>query len=138
MIRRIIVYGFPFVFVLAEYVLRLLQHSEPGAFMGPTLASVGIGQLLPLVTLKDRTFMMSKSQRKDLAGYTLVTKADETVVQMAWMFILLFTLLWVVLLYVSFQRPPDANDVLFGHGTFYYGLATYFIAVILSEVKDWV
>jgi hypothetical protein len=131
MIRRIIVFVFPFLFVLAEYALRKIQNAEAASFIGPTLASVGIGQLFPLVATKDNSLLLPKAQRKK---YTMVNRADKKVSEVAWIFVVVFTLMWVLLLSVSLRQHD--NDVLFGYRTFYYGLATYFIAVILTEVKE--
>jgi hypothetical protein len=133
MIRRIVVFVFPFVFVLAEYALRKIHQAESGSFIGPTLASVGIGQLFPLVVTKNQSSLVPKALQKK---YTMVNKADKRLSELAWVFIVAFTLLWVLLLSVSLQK--DADDVLFGYSTFYYGLATYFLAVVLAEVKEWV
>jgi|SRR5882724_1520625 len=137
MIRRIVTYGFPLIFILAEHLLRLILSSDPRGFIAPTLASVGIGQLLPLVVLKDKSKLLPKTVRAALKGNVLVSKWDEIVVQVSWVLIFVFTLVWAVLVYLSI-RAADSEALLFGYKTFYFGILTYFIGVILAEMKEWV
>ena len=133
MIRRVMLFIFPFLFVLAEYVIRQVENAEAGSFIGPTLASVGIGQLFPLVVVKEHSMLVPPDKQ---AEFTMVNKLDKKVSEVAWVSIIICSLIWFVLLCVSLRR--EHNDVLFGHSTFYYGLGTYFFAVVLSEVKDWI
>lgn len=139
MIRRIVVYGFPLIFVLAEYLLRNVFHSDARGFIAPTLASVGIGQLFPLIALKDRTSLLPAKARQALKGKRLVSNADKFVTDIAWILIFLFTFLWSVLLYLSINNAANpADPVLLGYKTVDFGLVTYFVGVILAEVKEWV
>jgi|SRR5207302_6539310 len=137
MIRRTVTYLFPLIFVLVEYLLRKVFNSDPRGFIAPTLASVGIGQLLPLIALKDRTKLLPKKVRQSLKGKVLISKWDQFVVQVSWILIFVFTLVWAVLLYLSIHSS-DSEALLFGYKTVYFGMFTYFVGVILAEMKEWV
>ena len=52
MIKRILVYGFPFFLVLLERILRDLFQLDSKAFIGPAIASAGVVLLLPLIAPK--------------------------------------------------------------------------------------
>jgi len=142
MIRRIVVYGFPVVFVVLEFLVRGVLQTEQ-SFIAPTLASAGIGQLFPLVALKNRSALLSAKTRAEMKSKGFdqpSSKADRIVTGLAWNAIFLLTIVWAILLYFSIKSPSGPEIQLFGSKTktWSIGLVTYFVGVVLAEIKEWV
>jgi hypothetical protein len=144
-IRRVIVLGFPVVFVAIEFLLRtaleqLHIKAEPHEFIPATLAASGIGQLFSVVVIRDKAKSLSKNIRQQLkqSGLTVSSQADKFVATLGWIAMLLLTVVWASLIYHSLTRRSDQDALLWGLNPLYIGIGTYFACMVLAEAKEWV
>lgn len=135
MIKRVLIYGFPFFLLLIEALFRAALKLDTHAFMGPTIAAVGVGFLLPLIIPKPRQFSLSESVREEIAehGITIIPTAEQRLIDVVWIFIFLLTSSWVGSLYVSSTQP----DLLWFDMKAYLilGFVNYFVGVLFCELK---
>src|SRR4051812_93850 len=101
MLKRILIYGYPFYLVSLEYLLRQAIKLESEAFIGPTLAAVGISLLLPLIVPKKRDFHFSKKtmDRIEAIGGKIIHKRESILIDLVWTLIIVLTALWACSLY---------------------------------------
>lgn len=149
-LRRVIVYGFPVVFIAIEFLIRTaMQHfgikADARGFIPATLASAGIGQLFPVVVIRDKTKLLSKKARAQLKerGLSANSEADNFVVTLAWIAIVALTVIWAALIYQSLTAVGASGEsgedaLLLGLKTLNIGIGTYFVGVVLAEAKEWV
>jgi hypothetical protein len=96
-IRKVLVYGFPFFLLFVEWTFRSISGTDAQTFMGPTLASVGVGFLLPLLSPKKRDLGLSETTRMEAeeAGISLIPKNEEILIYLSFVCIIVLTALWV-------------------------------------------
>jgi len=136
MIKRILIYGFPFFLIALEIVFRKALGINSQIFIGPSLAGVGIGFLLSLTTPRKRDIPLSPEtldKIKEL-GMVMIPKAEQTLIDIVWIFIFLLTASWFLCLYLSSVSP----QLIFLTMPVYQiiGYANYFVGVIFSEIKE--
>ncbi|HEX3102960.1 MAG TPA: hypothetical protein VHQ22_00825 [Terriglobales bacterium] len=136
MITRVLVYGFPAFLLFFEWLLRTALHSsfqvDSHEFMGPTLAAVGVGFLLPLTAHKDRVAVLDAQTQKALSGYQVISKREATFVGFVWIFIFVLTAGWAYDLYLSCTHTSGFK----GLGQLSLGLGDYFVGIVMSEIKE--
>lgn len=64
MIHSILVYGFPCIIILLEWILRKALQMEAYGFIGPTLAGMGIGITLPLTRPENQSARLHSSTQR--------------------------------------------------------------------------
>jgi hypothetical protein len=109
-------------------------NADALGFIPATLASAGIGQLFPVVVLRDKTKLLSARVRAQLEqmGLSAASQADMIVVSVGWVAIIVLTVVWAALIYFSITTEA----LILGVKTLYIGIGTYFVGVFLSEVKE--
>lgn len=134
--KRTLIYGYPFYLISIEFILRRALKIESEAFIGPTLAAVGISLLLPLIVPKKRDFPFTKKTmlRIEKLGVKMIDKRESGFIDLVWSFIFVLTALWAYSLYLSSQRQE--NSLVGLPGYLIIGFLNYFIAVVLSEIKE--
>jgi hypothetical protein len=136
MFKRVITYGFPFFMILIEFILRSAFKVESRTFMGPTLAATGVGLMLPLTVPKPRDLQLTAATKEELRKYKLsvVVEPERRLMEWTWLSLVVFTFVWAYSLYLSCRSPHwlimRVPDYLLA------GLLTYFVAIVLSEVKE--
>jgi hypothetical protein len=136
MIKRILIYGFPFYLILIESILRKAYRLESEAFIGPTLAAVGVSFLLPLIVPKKRDFPVTQQTKQEVEahGMTMRYKSEERFIDAVWLFIFTLTACWTYCLYLSSQSQIQ----LWWTFPIYkiIGFFNYFVGVLFSEIKE--
>jgi hypothetical protein len=117
-------------------MLRQALKLESEAFIGPTLAAVGISLMLPLIVPKKRAFPIPKKtvQIIEERGCRIINKTESVFIDLVWTLIIILTALWAYSLYLSSQKPIDSSAQLPWY--LIIGFFNYFTAVILSEIKE--
>ena len=132
MLTRILTYGFVFFLIFLEWLLRTLSNVDSQEFMGPTLAAAGIGLLVPLTTAKNKAASLSSNTQQQILGYIVISKKEQTMVGVIWIFLFLLLTCWTYDLCLIGKKCP----AVFGISPLWLGGIAYFVAVILSEVKE--
>lgn len=132
---------FPFFMLFVEWFLKVTSFSSgTGAidFFGPSLASAGLGFLVPLTIPKSPSASIGIDKRtiKSLEekGVELRLKGDDTFSQFVWLAILVFLCVWMVCLHISSNYPNMLYLQFPVH--LWLGLFNYFIGVILTCAKE--
>jgi hypothetical protein len=143
MVKRILVYGFPIFIIILEALLRSFVGSESKAFIGPAISAVGVSLLFPIVIPKpiSSKIKLSEATRKDVKNKKIIVVAakDQRIIDLAWLFLLIFTCGWVWTLYLSSIWPGwywfSIASIQFP-GYLIVGFVIYFGGVIFSELKE--
>ena len=124
--------------IYIEQVVRK-GYSNDFSFIGPTLASIGLGFILPLISLRKKTNGdISKNTIKKFKnkGFTIVKDSAEKFVYYASLLFLVSVAIWIWSLDLSINNP---NDVWFNIWKFPLeapigaGIINYLIGMILTE-----
>jgi hypothetical protein len=134
MSNRVLIYTFPFFLLVMEWLLRISLQIDSREFVGPTIAAAALGLLLPLTGLKNREFALSEGTKRQIEALNavIVPKRERILVDIVWLTILLSLAVWGGCL--VFACKPEQNPIKVS--PVYYGLASYFIAVIFSEIRE--
>ena len=104
MLNRIITFGFPIYLLIFEYLARTSFDLQSSVFIGPTLASIGLGLVLPLTAVEVREVDIV-----DRSGQAATTKIsdpkDVSASHVAWIALLILMLLWLMAIYESVKNP---------------------------------
>jgi len=134
--ERIHIFFFPLYLVLIELVMRLSLKVDTYAFLGPTLAAVGIGFAIPLTIPKDITRTFAQSTQKVLKnhGAAVYSRRDYTFVVLVRIILLLFTAGWSYSLYLSVESP--GKTLCYIPVSLGLGVLNYVVAIVLSVIKE--
>lgn len=130
-------FGFPIYLVLFELILRSFITTDMSSFVGPALASAGMGMLIGL--LKPKKVEIDDAMKKaiEAKGRTLVVRNpnDEKVINISWGIILIQLLAWY---YVCMLSIKESDTLLFNFlpMTILIGGICYFSSIGLSIYKD--
>ena len=136
MISKIITFGFPFFLVLLEGILRKALNLDTHAFLGPTLAAVGIGFTIQLTNMKEITSTFRPSTQQVIRNARAVTylRKDMHFVGVACIILILMVSGWYCCLYYSVTSPLKViYSVPIPLGL---GILIYIVGVVLSVIKD--
>ena len=134
MSNRVLIYTFPFFLLVMEWLLRVSLAIDSREFVGPTIAAAALGLLLPLTGLKNREFALSDRTKRQIEALNavVVPKRERILIDIVWLTILGSLVIWGCCL--VFACKPDHNPTKIS--PVYYGLGSYFIAVIFSEIRE--
>jgi hypothetical protein len=134
MLNRILIYTFPFFLLAMEWLLRISLAIDSRDFIPPTIVAAALGLLLPLTGYKNREFALSDSTKRQIEALhaVVVPKRERRLIDIVWLTILISLAVWGCCL--VFACKPEHNPIKLS--PVYYGLATYFIAVIFSEIRE--
>jgi hypothetical protein len=134
MSNRILIYTFPFFLIAMEWLLRISLRVDSREFVGPTIAAAALGLLLPLTGLKNREFALSDGVKRQIEALKaeIVPKRDRILIDIVWLTILASLAIWGGCL--VFACKPEQNPL--NISPVYYGLVSYFVAVIFSEIRE--
>jgi hypothetical protein len=132
MLNRVLIYAFPFILLVIEWVLRVSLVIDSREFVGPTIAAAALGLLLPLTGLKQREHSEDAKRFLSTVNAVLVPKWEQRLIQVVWLFILATLALWACCVVFAFK--PERN--LTGLSPVYCAMAAYFVAVIASEIRE--
>lgn len=136
MMKRILVYGFPFFLVTIEHILRAALQLDSETFIGPALAAVGVGFLLSLIVPKDRNLGLSQGTQDELdrLGIVVIPKGEQILIDLVWVFIFALTAAWAYCVYLSSATP---NLTWFKIPAYQLlGFGNYFVGVLFCEIKE--
>lgn len=136
MVKRILMYGFPFFLILIESILRGTYSLKSQPFIGPTIAGAGVAFLLPLIVPKKKDFHISENIKRKLKekGITIISRRDKVLIEVVWLFIFLCTALWAYSVLLS-CRSPQINWWLWP-SSLYPAIFCYLSGVLLYEIKE--
>jgi hypothetical protein len=133
-LNRLLIYTFPFLLLVMEWLLRISLQVDSKEFVAPTIAAAALGLLLPLTGRKKRYFQLKKVTRVQLEALKvdLVPRSERILIEIVWIAVLVSLIVWASCL--VFACKPDDNPVRIA--PVYYGLVSYFVAVVFSEIKE--
>ena len=101
MLRRIFVALFPVALFCIELFLRKSARWDTEGFIGPSLASIGLGFVLSVQTPKEPDFRITERYRDQLErdGYELVRKWDKIVMDAGLLVLCIALPAWIFSLY---------------------------------------
>jgi hypothetical protein len=134
MSQRVLIYLFPFILALMEWLLRHGIQVNSAEFLAPTIASAALGLLIPLTGIKNRTFALDETTRRQIESLkaVIVPKRERLMINVVWIIILLSLALWGCCL--VFTCKPESNPIKLS--PLWYASAAYFIALICSEIRE--
>ena len=134
-ITKMIIFGFPVFLIGLEYLIRQIAKLEAYSFIGPSLASVGVGALIPLIEPKKKDFGLPAATIADYKsrGILLKSEREETFILCVWLFILVLILGWAFALYLSSKLLTQTTwDI----PSLALGLISYTIGITFSQIKE--
>lgn len=136
LIKRVLIYGFPFFLLFIETILREALAQKGGASVGPSLAAAGVGFLISLIIPKQRTLELSAATDKELKDkkMSVIPTAERKFIDVVWLLTFLLIASWTYDVYVSYKTP----ELLWWRfpALLVIGFANYFVGVICSEVRE--
>ena len=136
MIKRILIYGFPFFLLFIEAILREALSQGVNTSVGPSLAATGVGFLISLIVPKKSSLQFSPETERELKERKMsaMSTAERRFIDFVWLFAFLLTALWTYDVYISYKSPTLAW---FGFpALLIIGFVNYFIGIVFSEVKE--
>ncbi len=126
-----LVFGFPLFLVLLESVLRRALNVDSYAFLGPTLAAVGIGFAMSSIIPKDIMSTFGSSTQKVLRrfGAVVYLRIDVLFTEIIRILLVLMVSGWYCSLYCSKVSSSKILPLIIG-------VVVYVIGVTLSFVKS--
>lgn len=117
-----------------EWLLRISMQIDSRKFVAPTVASAALGLLLPLTAPKSRELPLSEETRKQLDALKIdpVPRRERILADIVWLIVILSLGAWASCL--VFACKPTQNPL--NVTPIYYALATHFVAVIFSEIRE--
>lgn len=147
---RIVGYFFPVFLLLLESFLRSAFQINTRDFIGPTLASVGVGMIIPLTSYRspevklsplntptEAIDLLTRPEFTNLIKQRLLfveTQKARVFKNFCWFIIFVLVLLWVYSITLSTKSPSELLWIYPKH--YYPGIISYTTGVILSEVKE--
>jgi len=129
--------GFPIYLVLFEIIVRSFISTDLSSFVGPALASAGMGILIGLLkpTKIDIDDKLKEEIKKKGMTLALRNTKDENTINLAWAFILVELLAWY---YVCNLSMSNKDFSVFGlvPMTILIGCVCYFVSIGLSNYKE--
>ena len=138
--ERAVIYIFPLFLLLIEVFFRFAFETDTQSFIGPTLASFGIGLVLPLTiyskphNLTLNNLPPSLIQKLTSGEITIITAREKIFVNICWIMIICFTALWMWSLVLATKYSNLLWLSLPAH--YYPGLINYLLGFVFSEVKE--
>ncbi len=107
MIRRFIICFFPFALFFIELFFRKGLSWDTEAFLGPSLASIGLGIVVSALELKRPDLKITDQYARDLAaqGFEVLKTRDRRISDFALLFTFLGIPIWSYALYLSSLHP---------------------------------
>ncbi len=136
MIKRILIYGFPFFLLFIETILREALSQGVNTSVGPSLAATGVGFLISLVVPKQRSLQFSAETEQELKtkNISAMPTAERKFIDLVWLFTFALTASWTYVVYLSYKSP---SLIWFGFpALLIVGFINYFIGVAFSEAKE--
>lgn len=126
-------YIFPVLLIIIESFFRTAYPEKDLSFIGPTLASIGLGFLLPLVSIKrDTNTTLSPQTIDELKKYNLVVTKEKALFfsEIGLFFLTIIIGLWIWSLYLSISFPSTMWIIM--PAPYVPGFVSYFLGVFLS------
>jgi hypothetical protein len=106
MLRRIFVALFPLALFGIELVLRKSAKWDTEGFIGPSLASIGLGFILSVQTPKEPDFRITERYQDQLErdGYALIKRWDKIVMDAGLLILCIALPAWIFSLYAASEH----------------------------------
>ncbi len=132
LLERLPIYILPVALVVLEWVIRSAFAIDTQAFIGPSLASIGIGLVMPLTTRRTVEFDIPTQFEAMLEqkGWAVVSTQEQRFIQICWVSIPILMAMWAVTLYASTKFPLQywRNLAL--------GTVNFMAGILLSEARE--
>lgn len=134
--HTILIWLFPFYLITLEVIFRFLFDSAATEFIGPAIATAGIGFLLPLTKPREAADLLSTRTANALTarGGVVVHKGDQQLIPIVWIFVLIGFLVWFGSCYSAQKRTSQSFLGIPEH--ICVGSANYIIAAVLAGLKS--
>ena len=149
MAGRLSIYVIPFVMVFIEMVMRSALSVDTKAFIGPTIASVGIALLLPLTrpekVKRDPLIPTELYEVAEAQEYELRPRRESRFIEWTWFLVVVSLAIWIWTLYESIKFPRTTlgppiyvSKLVIGPLPTYddLGVICYLIGVAMTEVRE--
>mgnify|MGYP007059414203 CR=1 FL=1 len=136
MLLNLLVYGFPLFLLLIEWIFRQALNVNSAAFMGPTLAGVGIGFILPLTIPKERHQELHHGTQSALEQRNLVvfSRREWRFIEITWLVVFCFIASWCGSFYLaSTLKNEQPWRFILSLG---FGILNYVVALVLLYLKS--
>jgi hypothetical protein len=137
-IHRILIYIFPGIIILFEWLLLSVSNTNVSPAIGPSLASGALGLLVPLTTPKIKNSDLSEEEKKKITskGYSIVRHTDTSYSSFCLLILLIFLLMWA---YIASISVTGNIPKILGYNWRWdviIGASSYVIAASLAEFKE--
>lgn len=132
--ERLPMYVFPAFLILTEWIFRSISSVDTETFIGPTLAAVGAGYVVPLTIMKKRNYPQDVVDIMNKYGLTAQPIREIRFIALCWVFLFFFTGLWLLSLFLS-ARHFGQNSIVVPEYD-YPGIINYLGGFLLSEVRE--
>jgi hypothetical protein len=132
--NRALIYLFPFILTILEWLLRKGLQTDSSEFVAPTIAAAALGLLISLTGIRRKDDAVSKMTLSLLGAIDmeLTPKRQRILVEIVWIVFFFSLVIWVGCL--VFECRPAANP--WRVSPFWWSMGSYFVAVIFSELKE--
>lgn len=131
-------YVFPLFLVALEWALRFAFQLSTQEFVGPTLASTGVGLTISLTSYKSRkTLENAPAEIRNYIeehNYTVDSASSRFFRVFCWITTLVLTIFWVATLIISTKFATMTYWIFPAH--YYLGFLSYILGFALSELKE--
>ena len=149
---KLLIYGFPIYMIATELLYRELTNVDTTGYIGPALATAGLGFLIPLtkpkeLKLQDEDLYSLSSKlgvsadsirtligRMDRLGYSFRPDNDEVLRGYVWLSVFLGFGVWMWACTVSTRFPDAEWWIVKQH--MWIGAINYVIGVVFCSLKD--
>ncbi len=128
--------------VAVEYIFRSALKTEVEDLLGPTLASAGVGLMLPLVIPKKVSERLPEEIRAQVNehGLTVTSARDQSFILICLIALFAVFTVWIYTLWLAKQTPTPLFVLpIWGVSCVAYkvwGWSCWIFGVVLSEVKE--
>lgn len=144
MLGRSVNYLLPLFLVAIEWIVRLSSKTDSTDLLGPTLAAVGIGYIIPATVVKTvelHVFDNITEQEKEVIatqmrarGLSFVPEKDRNYAIICLIALFAMMVLWLLDIYLVKQRPN--LTFIWVKSYIWVGLLNMIIGFVLSEAKE--
>ena len=131
---NLIIFGFPLYLILFEMLFRTFSQIDTSSFIGPTIGAAGLSLMIPLVRPKSVELNAEEMELVKNNNLSIKFIADERLINVIWVMILVGILVWYWSCAISFLEPKESLWIFPKH--FVIGMVNYVFGVILATYKE--
>lgn len=138
MLRRWLTLLSPVLLIVIEWEMRSVSGVDTQAFVGPTLASVGLGILIPLMqprpNRRDPAIPASFYEEAERYHMTVSTEREHHFDDLCLFLLIPAIVLWTWTVYLSVKAPHSMAGPFAVYD--YWGIVNYIVGAALTEIRE--